>query len=227
MQSKNSTENLNSSSFNKAKPSIWVIIIYGLLVVALVIVGIGIARKVIDRNKVVKDPFFYLNGEPITKLEYNFYYNSVYRKYISSYSMLFDYMEVDSEKPLEEQPYDDERTFKQFFEDSTIEAIKKMHALWDEGHSVGFEADIESDYNSYLNEVVSSCNAAGISTDDYFSKFYGQYAKEKNIKPFLLMQFYADKYSEFLANKLNKTETDTAAYEYIEELKKGYEVIYP
>lgn len=197
------------------------------LLFGLAVVAVAIFFSVSKKNKIVKEPYFYLNEIPITRLEYNFFFNSVYRDYVMSYSILFDYMGVDSDKPLEDQKYDEERSFRQYFEEGTVQTIKKMHALWDDGHSKDFEADIDGAYEIYITDVKTACDAAGMSLDQYFSKFYGDYADEDNVKSFLLMEFYADQYNEFLIDSLNKSENDTAAYDYIEELKKGYEVIYP
>ena len=199
----------------------YILIVSGICI--LIVLGVGLGLKYKSYYEVVKKPYAQVGDKIVSKLEYNYYYVAYQHFYISSYSALFDYMGVDKDKPLEEQQYDEGRTFGEFFDESACSRIIEMYVLNKDGKEKGLEFDTESKYGSYIRDVQSACNASHVSVNKYFENFYGEYATEKRIRPFIIDGYYANLYTDYLIEELGSEE---AAYDYIMQLREGYEVTF-
>lgn len=170
------------------------------------------------RNK----PIMMIGDNNITQAEFDYYYNSYYKMYLSNFSAFFDYMGVDSNADLEMQEYENGKTFKELFDECTVDQIKKIYALHEEGLDVGFEYDSEKSYEEYIKMVNDSLNNSSKTLDEYFKTYYGTYATEELIKKYIIMGYYANAYYEYLID--NSSEDD--AYKHTEELKNKLTVNY-
>ena len=164
-------------------------------------------------------PYLYCNDHVITKPEYEYFYNSYKQYYISSFSNFFSYMGVDENLELEDQEYENGKTFGQMFEEEVLEQVKETYALCDEAEKEGFEYDSEAKFEEFYSMVEESCRASNISTDTYFRQFYGQDINTKLVRKYMIKGFYAAAYYDLLIENTSYDE----AYIYVNELKKGYE----
>ncbi len=162
-----------------------------------------------------------VNEHEINRVEYEYYYNVYYQNYLNEFSFLFDYMGVDDKTPLEEQEYENGKTYKDVFTEGTYIQIVQSYALYDDGLKNGFEYDTKSAYERYLDTVESSLSGTGKSLDDYFHKYYGPYIRKKDVKTYMMKDFYSTAYRKSLEEKLGSDE----AFTYIEELVSNYKLV--
>ncbi len=162
--------------------------------------------------------YLYCNDHLITKPEYDYYYHSYRQYYISSFSNFFSYMGVDENIPLEEQEYENGKTFGQMFDEEVLEQIKETYALCDDAEKNDFEYDAENKFKEFYSMVEESCRASGTSTDSYFRQFYGEEINTKLVREYMIRGFYAAAYYDLLIENTSYDE----AYIYVNELKKGY-----
>lgn len=205
------------------RKSVKILKILSILFVAVlfVIFVVLLVMREKDIYDAVKKPYLYIDGKAISQLEYNYYYQSYRNSYMSDYSFAFDYMDVDSNKPLDEQQYDENMTFEELFAESTKIKIKEVYALNKDGKERGIDPGAQERYDDYLKQVSEVCTNNGASINDYFRKFYGEYATLKRLEPVLKDDFYASAYIDYLIEEKGSYDK---AYEYISELSEGYEV---
>lgn len=220
LEADNNSNNKHFLNDNAFKAIIFTII----GVIALVLIVVLIAY--IDVYKRTNEVCFYINDRPVTKLEYDYYYNTYYNSYLSEYSFMFEYMDIDPNMDLDAQMYDNDRTFGQYFDDCAKDQIIKITALHEDGIKNGFDYDVTNDYVDFTDKIKSSCNSAGVSTDAYYKRFYGKLATERNIKQYLNYGFYANAYYSYLCDSMNKDKDDLTAFNYTASLKDAYEITY-
>ena len=167
-------------------------------------------------------PYLYCNDHAITKPEYEYFYNSYKQFYINSFSNFFSYMGVDDSTDLEDQEYENVKTFGQMFQEETLEQIKETYALCDDAQLNGFVYDADTSFNEYFSMVEEACRASDTSPDKYFRQFYGPDCNVRLIREYMIRGFYAAAYYDHLISETSEDE----AYIYVNELKKGYKTEY-
>lgn len=181
-------------------------------------------RKALVKNN--KEPYFYINEYPVTRLEYDFYFNKYKNDYIKEFSDLFDYMGVDPDTDLLGQKYDENRTFGEYLDKCTKDSMCRVYALKEDGLKNGFVYDTDNEYRRMLKSLNNEAKDDSMSLRRYLKNEYGFYADEVNLKPFFEDFFYAIKYNESLYATIDRNEdTDKAVFDYVEGLKEKYEVI--
>lgn len=150
------------------------------IVIGLAVVlglGISIVISTINKNAALKDPYLTVGEDSVTKLEYDYYYNSV----LNSYSSYLSYL-VDTSKSLDEQMYSDTMTWKDYFDQMAIDQMKQTKALADDAAANHFTYDITEDYNATISQMETSAESLGYKLPDYFKLSYGNYATQSNVK---------------------------------------------
>ena len=228
-------------------------VLLGLLIAAfLALVVFIVYSEVQKKYKATDAPYITVNGEDISRLEFDYYYNSFSNSYINTYSSAFEYMGVDSNTDITDQNYDNEQTFGEYFTNCAIDQIKTIKALNELGNKEGFTVDVEKEYTDFIDKINSSLDGSGNKIEDYFKKFYGKYATPENIKPFLQEGFYASDYTDELVKRNMPSDEEAKEYmeknnitediasledvknsmaaekasEYVNELKEGYEAVF-
>lgn len=204
----------------------------------IIIVGLLFGIMLLKKRQSDKMVVLIVNNTPISQVCYDYYFYSYYNSYIKNYSFLMDYMEVDPDKDIMDQQYDEDRTFREYFNDCTVDQIVKIMALCDDGQKNGFEYDAEAEFESYLNTVEESLKGSKNTVYKYFSSYFGPYANKKNIHKYMVDGYYAMGYYNMLLEKeLEKYDSDMdkvqknalaldVVSEYVNGLKENYEVIY-
>lgn len=196
----------------------------GAIVLAIAIIAAiagSITFSVLSKRAAVKEPYITVGNHPITKVEYDYYYNSTVNNYLASYASILSYIGYDTEKAPENQQYSEDMTWKDMFDQMTVGQIQQTKALLDDAAANGFTYDGTEDYETTLSSIKSGAEAAGSSLLDYYRKTYGKYATEKNIAPFLKEAFLAAAYSDELLAKNAPGDDEIKAY--YEENKKDYD----
>ncbi|MBO5987342.1 MAG: hypothetical protein J6Q02_11200, partial [Lachnospiraceae bacterium] len=123
-----------------------------------IMTGVGIAILVAAACLVLSFPirsyitlhktFITVGGENLTRVEFDYDYLTVVNNYISSYSQYLSWFGLDPSKDLSEQTYSGDRTWKDYFEEMTVDSIRRSKALKADAKKAGFEYDVTQEYNN-------------------------------------------------------------------------------
>ena len=143
-----------------------------------------------------------IGNENVTKVEYDFVYNTVVNNYVSNYSNYLSWIGLDTSKDFAEQPYygDSSKSWKDYFDESTVDSLRTNKALKADAQAKGFTKDLTEDYKRIVENNKKLAKEAGVSYKKFLQECYGPYATESRIKPFLeenlLVNAYYGKLSE-------------------------------
>lgn len=192
---------------------------------AIVAIVGSIAASVLNKNAAIKNTYVTIGDHQLTKLEYDYYFNSTVFNYVNSYSDYLGLLGLDVTKDLDEQPFSNSEslTWKDNFDQMTVQQIQRTKAIVDDAKANNFTYDTNEDYKTAMESIKISAETSGITVADYYKSTYGSYATEKNIEPFvkedLLVSAYFD---EMLANN---TPTEDEVKNYYAENTQNYDKI--
>lgn len=178
----------------------------------LLVVAIAIIVPVVKKNSAVKDTYAKIGDHEITKLEYDYYYQTVLSNYLTQYASILPYMGLDTSLPYEDQVYYGNKTWKDFFDEMTVDQIMRVKVMSDEADAAGFEYDTEAEYATFTESVAEVATSAGVSVKDYYKSMCGAYATEKNVADFVKEGIYADAYYNKMLEDYAPTEDVVTAY---------------
>ena len=170
------------------------------VVVAIALVA-WIASFPIRTYLATHETYIIVNGEEITKAEFDYYYSNV----VNQFSSFIAYLDED------------------FLEESTVNNIKQVKALKAEADTQGFTFDASEEIDAFKDTLKESAKTAGVSTSRYLKQAYGQYASLNRISGYLEESARADAYYDELTKKFEPSEEEIQAY--YEEHSAEYELV--
>ncbi|MBR6476986.1 MAG: hypothetical protein IKS85_00930 [Lachnospiraceae bacterium] len=174
-----------------------------ILLAILAIVASFPIRAYISLNKT----YITVGDDKVTEVEFDYCYYTVVNNYVSQYSQYLSWFGLDLSKDLSTQAYSDTRSWQDFFEEMTVENMRKNKALKADAQAKGFTADVTAEYDRIVEQQKAAAKEAGMSLSKYLRQSFGQYATLSRIKPFIEEALFVSKYNE----KLNKDMTPDAA----------------
>jgi len=217
MSNQNTTTNSRVTEDKKAKRNkiIWWLVI--ILFFAAVVAGIVFL-------KVKKDnaPFIKVNGENITRAEFDYYRAIEKAGFLSENSYYFNMFGLDI-STIEGQVYDGEMLFTDYFDQLATQQIVRTKALRDAAKKEGYEYDTTAEYEETINNVKEMAKEQGKGYEDYLKLIYGGEATEKALEPVIKENIYALSYEAKLQK--DKRPTDDAVKAYYEENKDQYDSV--
>lgn len=183
-----------------------------LLASILLVVAIVIIVPIVKKNSALNNTYAKIGEHEITKLEYDYYYETVVSNYLTQYSSILPYMGLDTSLPYEDQIYIDNRTWEDMFDEMTVDQIARVKVMYDEAKAAGFEYDTEAEYEAFVENVAEVAESAGVSVKDYYKSMCGAYATEENVAEFVKEGIYADAYYNKMLEDYAPTEEEVAAY---------------
>lgn len=194
-------------------------------VVAVVLIGaivISVMISVNAKKQAISGVYAKVGEHEITALEYNFYYNTMISNYLNTYSAFLPYLGLDTTKDFSIQAYDENRTWKDVFDEMTVEQLKETKAMLDDAEAKGFVYETEAeDYASFQENFKKQAEAAGVSVSEYYKTMFGQYATESRIAPFVKESLHAGTYARKVMEDNRPTEDEIT--EKYEANKKDYD----
>lgn len=217
MSNQNTTTNSRVTEDKKAKRNkiIWWLVIT--LFFAAVVAGIVFL-------KVKKDnaPFIKVNGENITRAEFDYYRAIEKAGFLSQNSYYFNMFGLDI-STIDQQVYDGEMLFTDYFDQLATQQIVRTKALRDAAKKEGYEYDTTAEYEETINNVKEMAKEQGKGYEDYLKLIYGGEATEKALEPVIKENIYALSYEAKLQK--DKRPTDDAVRAYYEENKDQYDSV--
>lgn len=165
-------------------------------VCALLVLAVAgsIGASVWNRKAATKDAYVTIGEHKVTKLEFDYYYNAM----LNSYSSLMAYMGMDATSDLASQPYSEDLTWKDFFDEMAVEQLKQTKAMADDAVANNFSHDVTEEYANMVNSLKSVAESMGMSVEEYYKMTYGEYATEKNMEPYLKEGLLTEAYRQHL-----------------------------
>lgn len=193
----------------------------GILLVLVIVVSAAVS--VISKNRALNGTYVKIGEHELSQLEYDYYYNTAVNNYLVSYSSLLPYMGLDTSTDFDKQQYTENMTWKDMFDEMTVEQIKQTKAMADDAAKVGFVYDNTAEYDTFKNNLKDGAEAANISLKEYYRQSFGDYATEKNIQPFVEESMLANAYYDEMLIK--NTPSDEEVKAYYEDNKQLYDKV--
>lgn len=180
------------------------------IVITVAIVGCLAALLIVvpilkDREKFKE--YFQINGESVSELEFNFHKSNL----VNSYSTYLSYFGISSVEDMETTIFDQTTgtTWADYFNESAASSIKENRAMIADAKAKNIPLDIEDDYKTYMEEVKTQAETAGMTSDAYLEALFG--ANEKELRNIIKDNLAAVAYSEYLYEQYAATDEEAQA----------------
>jgi hypothetical protein len=205
----------------KAQTAIFVIIMAAVLLTAVVVM---IFNNVKSSGYFTKNTIAATTGEhELNTVEMSYFFNDAissqygkwaeeYGDYLSFYTSMWG---LDLSKPLDEQKYDDEKTWSDFFVEQAMNAAKETYALYDKAMAEGLTLteEQEKDVEATISEAAMYGSLYGYSNlSDYLVAMYGYGSSEASYREYQRVNAIAAAYYAAHADSLEYTADDVKAH---------------
>ncbi|MBO5346741.1 MAG: SurA N-terminal domain-containing protein [Lachnospiraceae bacterium] len=191
-------------------------------VVVIILLAAFIASFPIRKALELKEPYIRVNGEDITKVEFDYYRAIEKANFLSQNSTYFQMFGLDI-SVIEEQTYDDYLTFAEYFDQLATEQIVRTKALRDKAVEEGFIYDTIPEYEQSIANIQEMAKEQDISYKEYFKLIYGPLATEERLEEIMKENLYTMAYSMQVEKDLEPSEDAIRAY--YEENKGQYDSV--
>ncbi|MDR2043426.1 MAG: peptidyl-prolyl cis-trans isomerase [Clostridium sp.] len=164
-----------------------------------------------------------INGEKVTRVEFDYYYNRVKDNYISQYGTMMSAFGLDVTGDFSTQLYSGELTWKDFFDEMAVDYIKQGRALLADARQSGFAYDTKEDYAEYEAGLKEAAQTEGVAFGKYLKATFGSYATLRRISGYIENDLFTAAYYEKLAGDKAPTEQEIQAY--YEENRDSYDSV--
>lgn len=195
-------------------------IIIGVIVAVLIVAFI--ASFPIRKAMALKAPYFTINGEAVTQVEFDYNRALVKANFLNQNSYYFTMFGLDM-STIEEQTYSDTLTFAEYFDQLAAEQIVETRALKDAGEAAGFEYDTLADYDETIANIKEMADEQEVTYAEYIKAIYGSLATEDTLRPIMKDSFYAFAYREKIQK--DKAPADAEITAYYEANKASYDSV--
>lgn len=181
-------------------------------IVVLVALVCVVASFPIRTYLAVNEGYVNIGGDRVTKVEYDYNYNLVVNNYISQYGSMLSYFGLDTSSDFSNQMYTDTLTWKDFFDQMTVDNIIRSKALIHEAEANGFSYDTAEDYKDYEASVKDSAAKQGVPVAEFLRTAYGSYATMSRLAPYVKEAMIANAYYEEVADSKEPSEEEVQTY---------------
>ena len=170
----------------------------------------------------VHGTYIVVADENVTRVEFDYNYNTVRNNYISQNSWL-TYFGLDLSGDLSNQMYSDTLTWKDFFDEMAVDNLLSGKAVERDMEAAGFTYDESEDYEEFVAALKQVASDSGMTFDAYVKEFYGPYATLNRVEKFIRQDLIISAYYEQLSD--SKTPSDQEIQTYYEENKDSYDCV--
>lgn len=167
--------------------------------------------------------FIKINDEKITKTEFEYNYNNEVNEYLNMYGAYASYFGLDVNSDFADQEYSDGLTWKDYFEEQTVDRMKTHKGIKAEAEASGFTFDTAEKVSDFKDSVKKAAKTASTSVGKYLKQRYGQYASMGNITKYVAEDAFVTAYMEKISDDLKPTDEEIQTY--YEENAEDYDVV--
>lgn len=182
--------------------------------IALVALLVCIVASFPIRNWIaLNGTYVEVNGEKITKVQFDYHYNISANNFINQYySTYYYYFGIDLRGDLSTMMYSADLTWQDYFEQLAVENIAQLQGLAKAGREAGFTYDTTDDYNDLMEDLKAGAAEAGTTVKNYITQVYGSYATQARLKPYIENAMYATAYYNEVAEGFKPSQEEIEAY---------------
>ncbi len=181
-------------------------------IVVLAVIVCFIASFPIRNFIALNETFVEVDGEKVTKVEFDYYYNMSLGSYYNQYGMYMSLMGVDLTGDLSTQYYTEYLTWEDFFQQMAVETIQQNKALMKEAKKEGFTFDTSDQWENYKAMLKDQAAAAAVPLNTYVKSSFGAYATIGRIKNIAKETLYTSAYTEKLMEQNMPSDEEVVAY---------------
>lgn len=193
--------------------------LYRVIAVAfvLVVLCVGIWRSnIISRSATAVT----IDGEKYSAAEVNFYYQNVYRSFLSSNSYFISYLGLDTSASLKGQTVnataasmlgvEEGSSWFDYMMDSAIQQMTLMEKVLKQAESEGFQysAGVQAQYDDSMQALADTAAASGTSVSKYLQQNLGSNMTEKVYGQQLMKMFQYQEYINAYTEGLTYTDAE-------------------
>lgn len=191
-------------------------------VILLLIVGV-LGWKFYDGYQDKHGTYVTVGDHDVQRSEYEYYYYSGINNLYASYGNYLSYMGLDLSKPLDEQAYMENMTWKDYFDQQTVSQLKQVYALTDAAEAAGFEYDASADVDDFAKSIETGAANANMSAADYLKSSYGILATMDKVKAYVEKSSIATAYYNSIEDATEITDEEVS--DYYDENKDNYDSV--
>lgn len=154
---------------------------------------------------------FTVGDEKIGRVEFDYSFYTVVNNYVSSYSAYLSMFGLDLSKDLSTQMYSSTMSWQDYFEESTVENLRRSKVMKADAQAKGFSYDVSEDYNKIVEQLKSGAQEEGLSLNKYLQQTFGSYATMDRLKPYIEEALYVNEYYEKLSNDMTPSKDEVEA----------------
>lgn len=198
---------------------VWKIVGIALIVAIVAFIASFPIKTAIKLNKVL----FTVGGKQIRQVEYDYAYNNVKSTYMNNYGSYLSYYGLTEDADESKVWYSQDLTFKDYFDQLTIDQMKQDIALEKNMKADGYTYDATEDYKNFITLLEMAAKNSGVSASTYIKNNYGEYATKSRLKPFIKLSFELGEYYNTIVDGLAPSDADVQKY--YEENKADYDSV--
>lgn len=199
------TSNVSTKTKEKIKRKV---ILYGIVIVVLFSGIVGFSQ--FQKWQKAHATKFAIGDTSITTMEYDFYYQTSLNNFLSSYGSYASAFGLDTNKPLDQQKYNEQMTWEEYFQKQAVEMIQEVNILKSEAEKDKFEYDTDKEFKEFIEQIENQAKSNNQSLKEYLKVLYGNYATESSIEPIMKDYMYSQSYSnkKIEGYKISKDEVE-------------------
>lgn len=162
-----------------------------------------------------KNIYFKVGDISISEVEFNYYKKYAINTWIESNEELIEEKKLDIDKAFDKQQYNQEWTWKDFFDYQTTNLIQQTKIFINEAKKEGYKLDKSSEYKKTKEKLKTLASSQNLDFNKYLKREFGEKANEELISKIIKEQYLAIEYYEKNKDtkKLNDEELDNFYYE--------------
>ena len=180
-------------------------------VIAVIALVCFIASFPVRAYLAANSEFISVGGEKVTRVEFDYNYNNTVNNFINQNSSFISYF-LDLNTDFDEQSYSDDMSWKDYFEQMTVDSMKTNKGLKAQAKAEGFTFDASERVADFKDSLKKAAKDADTSVSKYVKQRYGQYATVGNIAKCIEESALVSAYMDHVSEGLKASDEEISAY---------------
>lgn len=164
-----------------------------------------------------------VNGQNVSKVEFDYQYNVAVSSYLSQYGYYLYMMGLDPNSDFTSQMYSETLTWGDYFQQMAVENLIRNKSLLAKAKEEGFVYDTAPEYAKFKESLENAASENGSTVKSYLKELYGPYATESRLKPYVEESLYVAGYYDELSER--QTPSMEEIQTYYDENKASYDSV--
>lgn len=160
----------------------------------------------------VNESYVKINGEDVTRVEFDMNYHLSMAEYVNQYGAYMSYFGFDPSGDISTQMYSDTLSYKDWFEQEAVKKITQNKALKAQAEAEGFVYDTAEEYAEFEEGIKKAAADSGVSEREYIQEQYGPYATKSRIAKYIKESIYLNAYYEKVVEEKKPGEEELLAH---------------